>query len=280
MSFIAILGAGAIGGALAQRLASWDRTREIRLIDTEGRIAEGKALDILQSGPIDGFTTRVSGTTSIESAAGAAAIVIADAAKTDAEHAGEPGLALLKRILALEEDAPIVFAGAAQRELMARTVSELHLAPRRAIGSAPGALEAAVRALVALELDSTGAEVHLRVVGVPPAAALVAWESATGFGQPIGSVLPPHVLAGISARLPQLWPPGPLALASAASRVAEAAAHGSRRRYSSFVALDSAPNRGAVVALPAHVGPRGVERVVKPALSRQEQTLLENALAI
>ena len=57
MSFIAIVGAGAIGGALAQRLAARGRVREVRLIDDQGSVAQGKALDIQQSGAVDGFTT-------------------------------------------------------------------------------------------------------------------------------------------------------------------------------------------------------------------------------
>jgi malate/lactate dehydrogenase len=60
----------------------------------------------------------------------------------------------------------------------------------------------------------------------------------------------------------------------------EALTSGSHRRFSCFVALSDPPApgaRGAIVALPARLGPRGVEEVLRPSLSRQEQTLLENA---
>ncbi len=276
MSFTAILGAGAMGGALAHRLAARGRTREVRLIDLEGRIAQGKALDILQSSSIEGFNTRVSSGETLEAAAGADVIVVADAASGDQEHSGEHGLAMLRRIAAMDTTTPLVFAGATQRELMARTVSELHVARRRVIGSAPGALESAVRALIALELNGTGVAVQLLVAGVPPGAAVIAWESATAFGQPLSALVPAHRLLAISARLPGLWPPGPHALASAASRVAEAVANGSRRRYTCFVSVEEPPARDVVVALPVEVGPEGIRRVLRPALSRQEQTRLEN----
>src|SRR5215208_3792712 len=120
MSFIAIVGAGALGGALAQRLAARGRTREVRLIDEHGGVAQGKALDIQQSGPVDGFTTKLTGADSIDAAAGAAAIVLADAAAGDVEHAGEPGLALVKRLAAIEQRAPLVFAGNSQRLVIAK----------------------------------------------------------------------------------------------------------------------------------------------------------------
>ena len=276
MACIAILGAGSIGGALAHKLAARGRIREVRLIDSEGRVAAGKALDILQSSPIDGFSTRVSSADNVNAAAGADAIVIAD----DVRGNPEPAHAVFKRLFAIETSAPIVFADPAHRVLMGRTVSELRIAPHRVLGSAPLALESAVRALTALELDGSGADVHVTLVGVPPHAAVIAWEEATTGGQPVGSLVAPHRLAAISARLPRLWPPGPYALASAASRIVEAVAIGSRRRYSCFVALDEPPSRGAVAAMPAEVGPRGVVRVLRPALSRQEQTLFENALTM
>jgi malate dehydrogenase len=279
MSFIAIVGAGALGGALAQRLAARGRARHVTLIDSAGAVARGKALDIQQSSPIDGFSTMLSGTDRLEAAAGADAIVLADDAGTGAEHAGEAGLALLRRVAALEPAAPIVFAGAAQRELMLPAIAELRVDRRRIVGSAPGALESAVRALVALEIDATGVEVQLRIVGVPPRAAVVAWEEASAFGQPIASVVPAHRLAAISARLPSLWPPGPTALASAGARVAEAVAAGSRRRFTCFVALDEAPYRNAVAAMPVKLGARGIERVLGPALTRQERTRMENGFS-
>jgi malate dehydrogenase len=277
MPFTAILGAGALGGALAHRLALRDRTREIRLIDESEAIARGKALDILQSSPVDGFSTQLTTSDSLAAAAGADVVIVADAARGDAEHAGEAGLALMRRLVAIEGKAPLLFAGANQRTLMARVVSELHVSPGRVIGSAPGALQSAVRALAALDVNGSGVDVQLLLVGVPPRAAVIAWESATAYGQPISSAIPPHRLAAISSRLPGLWPPGPQALASAGSRVAEALAQGSRRRFCCFVAMQDTPLRQAVIAMPVVLARGGIERIVAPALSRQEQTQLENA---
>ena len=155
MSFIAIVGAGAIGGALAQRLAARGRVREVRLIDDQGGVAQGKALDIQQSGAVDGFTTRLSAASAIGAAAGAAAVVIADASAGDTEHTGEAGLALVKRLAALESRAPLIFAGNTQRSLIVRAATELHVPRQRLIGSAPAALESAVRALAALDADGS-----------------------------------------------------------------------------------------------------------------------------
>jgi malate dehydrogenase len=278
MSFVAIVGAGPLGGAIAHKLALRDRLREIRLIDPGGTIARGKALDMLQSGPVDGFSTRVTSGEAIESAAGASAVVLADDAGTGSEHAGENGLALVRRLVRAGTTGPFVCAGASQRELIGRTVAELHVPRERILGSAPFALESALRALVALALDGSAVEIALNVVGVPPRSAVVAWEEATAYGQPLSERVAPHVLAGLSARIQGVWPPGPYALGSAAARIVEAIALGSRRRFSCFVTLDAGPSRHAVAAMPIELWSEGIRRIDRPALTRQERTLMETAI--
>jgi malate dehydrogenase len=277
VAFVAVVGSGPLGGAIAQKLALRDRVAEVRLVDPQAGIAQGKALDILQSSPIEGFGTRVTAVQALHGAAGARVIVIADAA-AGREHAGEEGLALVRQIAAVESAAPLVFAGAGQRELIGRAVSEAHVARARVLGSAPGALESALRALAGVAMDGSGADVQLRIAGAPPGNVAVAWEEATASGMPLRSQLAPHVTAALSARIPKLWPPGPYSLASAAARIVEGVLHGSRRRMTCFVVLDAGPFRHAVAAMPVQVGPGGVVRVLEPDLTRQERTLLENAL--
>jgi malate dehydrogenase len=278
MSFVAIIGSGALGSAVAHALALRDRVREIRLIDQAGSVARGKALDIQQSSPIDSFSAQVTSADAVEAAVGANVVVLADQASGDTEHAGESGLGIVRQIARAGHRGPILCAGAQQRSVIERAITELHLSPGLVLGSAPLALEAALRALAGLALDGSAVEVSLRVVGVPPRAAVIAWEEASAFGQPLSSEMPAHTIVGLSARIPSLWPPGPLALASAAARVTEAIAFGSRRRFSCFVATDSGPVRAAVVAMPVELGPQGVTRVLEPALTRQERTMMENAV--
>jgi malate dehydrogenase len=277
VGFIAIIGAGALGGAVAQTLAVRDRVRQIRLIDPAESIARGKALDIQQSGPVDNFSATLTAAESLDAAVGAQVVVIADAA-AGAEHSGEAALGIVRHLSRAGHRGPILFAGASQMEVMGRAVTELHLDRRDVLGSAPLALESALRAVAGLLLDGSAVEVCLRVVGVPPRHAVVAWEEATAFGQPLSSQLPPHAIAGLAARIPGLWPPGPYALASAAARTIEAVACGSRRRFTCFVVADDGPVRAAVVAMPVELGPQGVARVLEPALTRQERTGMENAI--
>lgn len=278
MSTVAIIGAGPLGGAIARSLAGRARVGEVRLIDPEGRIAEGKALDILQSSPVDAFNTRVTAATSYAAAAGADAIILADLV-AGGEVAGEPGLALLRLLARMEGTAPFLFAGGLQRELMTRAIAELHLAPHRLLGSAPLGLESAVRAVTAALIDASPADLAIGVAGVPPRDAVIGWDAATAFNRPIAEVLAPHHLSSITSRLQALWPPQAYTLASAATRVAEALVEGSRRRYTCFAAINvTGAGRDVIAAVPVEIVKGGIGTALEPALSRHERTAFENGL--
>jgi malate dehydrogenase len=62
MSKISLIGAGQIGGTLAHLIGLKELADEVILFDVASGIAKGKALDIAQSSPVDGFHVRFSGT--------------------------------------------------------------------------------------------------------------------------------------------------------------------------------------------------------------------------
>src|SRR3984885_9946572 len=178
MQDVAIIGAGELGGAVAHVLARRNLVRAIRLIDEKGRVAEGKALDIAQSAPVEGFATQLSGSTDVSTAAGAAVVIIADR-MGGSEWQGDEGWLLLKRLTQTAAGAVIVCAGASQRELVDRGVRELRFRRERLFGSAPEALAGGARALVALAANGSPRDVALSVLGVPPQHAVIPWADAT-----------------------------------------------------------------------------------------------------
>ena len=122
---VAIIGAGELGGALAHALARRDfAARRSGSIDETGRVAAGKALDIAQAAPIEGFATQVSGATDVCAAAGAPIDRRWPIAPAAPEWHGDEGLLLLRQLIAPAPRASIVLcAGAAHRELVERGVA-------------------------------------------------------------------------------------------------------------------------------------------------------------
>jgi len=280
MREVAIVGAGELGGLVAHVLARRDAVESIRLIDENGRVAQGKALDIAQAAPLERFATRVSGSTDLYAAAGAEVVVVADRAG-GGEWSGEEGLTLIRRLGGLAPRAVVVCAGASQRELVERGARELGLPRTRLLGSAPEALVAAARAIIALEQHVSPADVALTVLGVPPARIMIAWEGGAIGGVAITRVLTDPVRRRLTEKIAALWPTGPYTLASAAGKVVEILAGVSRQTAICFVApADAAGVRMRAGAMPVKLGPTGLVDIVLPDLSPGERVALDNAVML
>ena len=72
---IALIGAGNIGGTLAH-LAGLKELGDIVLFDIIGGIPQGKALDMSQSGPVEGFDARIKGAKSYSAIRGADVVIV------------------------------------------------------------------------------------------------------------------------------------------------------------------------------------------------------------
>jgi malate dehydrogenase len=72
---IALIGAGNIGGTLAH-LIGLKELGDVALFDVFGGVAAGKALDIMQSSPVDGFDSAMTGGSDYASLAGADVVIV------------------------------------------------------------------------------------------------------------------------------------------------------------------------------------------------------------
>ena len=279
MSTVAVFGAGDIGAACAQALASRDCARRILLIDSAASGAAGKALDIQQAGAVAGFHTRLEATADETHAIGCAVLVVADRfAAGSPEWQGEDALALVRRV-ATSSDVPIVFAGAGQATLMQSASQELRIAARRLIGSASEAFSSAVSAIVAMEARCSPTDVSVAVLGAPPDAFVIPWSEASIGGYALERTVSQVQLRRLEARAARLWPPGPYALGAAAAQVVQGMLDAARRSFSVLTVLDGEFGvRNRIAAVPALVAPHGVAHIRTPLLNRREQVQLDTAL--
>jgi malate dehydrogenase len=280
MNTVCIIGAGELGGAVAHALARGERVARVVLIDAAGEIAAGKALDIQQSGAVEGFHTQLAGTDDPTRATACTVCVIADrAAQPPIEWHDDEGLAMLAHLVPSLGDAPVVFAGASQAGLLLAAAREGGVRRERLMGSAPEAFAAAVTSIVAMEARCSPGEVQLTVLGAPPAGLVVPWSEASIGGYALERVLSQVQLTRLDARVARLWPPGPYALGLAAARVVEALVTSSRRTHTVLAVLGGEFGvRGRVGALPALLSTTGIVHTRVPTLNTRERVQLDTAL--
>lgn len=72
---VAVIGAGFVGATAAQRIAEKELA-DVVLVDIVDGIPQGKALDMLEAGPVEGFDSRVIGTNDYRDIMGAKAVIV------------------------------------------------------------------------------------------------------------------------------------------------------------------------------------------------------------
>jgi malate dehydrogenase len=286
MREVAIVGAGELGGLVAYALARQHTAAIVRLIDDNGRVAEGKALDINQASPVEGFATAVSASTDLSNAAGADFVVIADRAagqgRTGSQDwRGDDAVSLIRRLNSVAPRARFLCASASHREVVERSIREIRTGRSRILGTAAEAFAAAATAIVALEMDVSPRDVALSVLGVPPRQIVVGWEHASVAGFSITGMIGEPTRRMLTQRISALWPVGPYAQAAAVAKVLDVLSGRSRRPVTCFVGPDDqAGIRTRAAALPVKLGASGLIEVMVPVLSAVERVALDNAMLL
>lgn len=60
---VTVVGAGAVGASCAEYIAMKNFAAEVVLVDIKEGFAEGKAMDLMQTASLNGFDTKITGTT-------------------------------------------------------------------------------------------------------------------------------------------------------------------------------------------------------------------------
>lgn len=73
---VTVVGAGAVGASCAEYIAIKDFASEVVLLDIKEGYAEGKAMDLMQTAPLNGFDTKITGTTNDYSKTAGSQVVV------------------------------------------------------------------------------------------------------------------------------------------------------------------------------------------------------------
>lgn len=171
-SKITIVGAGQVGGTTAQRLAEKEFA-DIVLLDIQPDLPRGKALDLLESGPIYGYDTRLVGTASYEETANSDIVVITSGVPR------KPGMSrddllrvnvgIVKTVteqVVQKSPEAILIVVSNPLDAMTYVAHRVSRFPRERVLGMAGALDSArFRAFISMELGVSVENIHAFVLG-------------------------------------------------------------------------------------------------------------------
>jgi malate dehydrogenase len=170
---ITVVGAGHVGATTAQGIALRHLAREVVMVDIAEGIPMGKALDMYESGPIEGFDTRIIGTNGYEETAGSELVVITagiarkpgmsrdDLLRTNASIVRE----VSEQVKTSSPDA-IVIMVSNPLDVMAYVCKDVTGFPRERVIGMAGVLDTArYRTFLAMEMDVSVEDIQALVLG-------------------------------------------------------------------------------------------------------------------
>ena len=297
---IALIGSGQIGGTLAH-LAAIKELGDVVLFDIADGVPQGKALDIAESGPIEGFDAALSGTTDYAEIAGADVCIVTAGVPRKPGMSRDDLLGINLKVMksvgeGIKAHAPDAFVICITNPLdaMVWALREYSGLPHEKVVGMAGVLDSArFRHFLSLEFDVSMRDVTAFVLGghgdtmVP----LARYSTVAGIPLPdlvkMGWTTQDRLDAIIQrtrdggAEIVGLLKTGSAfyAPAAAAIEMAEAYLKDLKRLLPCAAWVDGAFGlKGMYVGVPTIIGAGGIERVVNIKLDKEEQEMFDKSV--
>ncbi|MGI8475991.1 MAG: malate dehydrogenase [Thermomicrobiales bacterium] len=204
---VTVIGAGMVGGTVAQMLALRDYA-DVVLLDIVEGMPQGKSLDLMQCGPILGFDTRLTGANDYAATAGSDVVVITSGI------ARKPGMSrddllrtnmgivksVTESVVSGSPDAVIIVVSN-PLDAMCHVAFDAAGFPRERVIGMAGVLDSArFRTFLAMELDVSVEDVTAMVLGGHGDTMVPISRCSTVNGIPITELIPAARLKEIEAR--------------------------------------------------------------------------------
>ncbi len=206
---ITVVGAGMVGASTALWLAERE-LGDIVLVDIPqtGDMPKGKGLDLLQAGPIVGYDTRITGTTSYEATAGSDVVVITAGiprkpgmSREDLVGTNANIVASVARQVAATSPNAIIIVVTNPLDTMCYVAKQASGFPKERVLGQAGVLDSArMRAFMALEMNVSVENTHAFVLGGHGDEMVPLVRYCTIAGIPINELLPADRVAAIVER--------------------------------------------------------------------------------
>jgi len=298
---IALIGAGQIGGTLAL-LAGMKDLGDVVLFDIAEGIPQGKALDLAQLSPVEGFDAKLSGTQSYESIEGADVVIVTAGVPRKPGMSRDDLLGINLKVMeqagaGIKKYAPNAFVICITNPLdaMVWAIQKACGLPKNKVVGMAGVLDSSrFRYFLADEFNVAVEDVTAFVLGghgdtmVP----LVRYSTVAGIPLPdlikMGWSTQERIDAIVQrtrdggAEIVNLLKTGSAFYAPAASAIAMAESYlRDKKRVLPCAAWLNGEYgvKGLYVGAPVIIGAKGVERIVEIELDRHERAMLEKSVA-
>lgn len=285
---VTVVGAGNVGATCADVLAHKDAASEVVLLDIKEGLAEGKALDIWESAPIDRFNTKTIGVTNDYSKTADSNVVVITSGLPR-----KPGMSrddlievnagivknVTENVIKYSPDAILIIVSN-PLDVMTYQAYIASKFPRSRVMGMAGILDTGrYRAFLADELNVSPKDIQALLLGGHGDTMVPLPRYTTISGIPIEELLPSDRIDAIVERtkfgggeLVKLmgtsawYAPG-----SAAARMAEAITRNQRRVLPCCVKLDGEYGlKDVFLGVPVVLGKKGVERIIELKLNDEE----------
>jgi malate dehydrogenase len=204
---ITVVGAGNVGATLAQRLAERNYA-DVVLVDIIEGLPQGKALDILEAGPIAGYDSLVSGSNGYEETASSELVCITSGvarkpgmSRDDLVMTNARVVASVVGEVARHSPEAILLCITNPLDAMTQLAQAVSGFPRERVIGMAGVLDTArFRTFIAQELGASVDDVQAYVLGGHGDTMVPLTRFSTVAGIPVASLIPPPRLAEIVQR--------------------------------------------------------------------------------
>jgi len=291
---ISVVGAGQVGATTAHLLAL-KGLADVTLLDIVDGLAQGKALDLMQSAPVEGFPGTVQGTTDYEAMAGSRLVVVT------AGLARKPGMSrdellaananivgpIALRIAAAAPEAIVLIVTNPLDVMVALALQRTGFPRQRVMGMA-GVLDSArLRSVVAQRLSVSPTTVQAMILGSHGDLMVPLRGSLAVDGKPLADLLPAEEIDRLIERAKQggaeivsLLKQGSAyyAPASGVVEMARAILQNTHAVLPVCAWLTGEYGlRDVCIGVPVQLGSAGIERVVEMPLTAEERAALTAA---
>ena len=293
---ITVVGAGNVGGTVAQRLVETN-CYDVVLVDIIEGVPQGKALDLAQAGPICGYDCSVVGTNGYGETDQSSVVVITSGVPRTPGMSRDELLAtntnivkgVVREVARRSPDAVLLLV-ANPLDAMAHVAYRVSGFPKQRVVGMAGVLDSArFRSFIAGELGVSAAEVQAMVLGGNGDTMVPLLRYTTVAGRPVSEWLPKGRLETLvqrtrdgGAEIVSLLKSGSAYYAPSAAvmTMVEAILKDQKRVLPCAAYCEGEYGlSGVFVGVPARLGRGGVEQIIEYELTPGERAALETSAA-